>query len=288
MSARKVKEPVKLWKDNVSFILVEPGKPGNIGAAARALKNMGFRGLELINPCEFLSEEAKSMACNAGDVLMKARVYPDFGDAVREKNLVIGTTRRRGRQRGLIIPIEDGVKRIMAAAKRNKVGILFGREKNGLTNREVEECSFLMTIPSDSFSPSLNLAQSVMLVAYELGRKSYRAASPVLVKQGELDDLYRHIQTTLRILEYIPRGSRHIEKKIMINLKHLLGRGGLTEWELKMLRGICGQIEKRITSIVSLKEKSEKRIPGTAKGRITIMKDFFSPLPEDMLDEFKK
>jgi TrmH family RNA methyltransferase len=246
MSARKVKGLMKSWKDNVSFMLVEPGEPGNIGAAARALKNMGFRGLELINPCEFLSEEAKSMACNAGDLLMKARIYPDLSDAVREKSLVIGTTRRRGRQRGLIIPIEDGVKRMMATAKRNKVGILFGREKNGLTNREVEECGFLLTIPSDPSSPSLNLAQSVMLVAYELGRKSYRAASPVLVKQGELDDFYKHINATLRILEYIPRGGRDIEKKIMINLKHLLGRAGLTEWELKMLHGICGQIEKRI------------------------------------------
>jgi TrmH family RNA methyltransferase len=246
MSARKAKELMKSWKDNVSFILVEPGEPGNIGAAARALKNMGFRGLELINPCEFRPEKAKSMACNAGDLLMKARIYPDLSDAVREKSLVIGTTRRRGRQRGLIIAIEDGVKRIMTTAKRNRVCILFGREKNGLTNREVEACSFLMTIPSDSSSPSLNLAQSVMLVAYELGRRTYETAFPALVKQGELDDLYKHIHATLRILEYIPRGSRDIEKKIMINLKHLLGRSGLTEWELKMLHGICGQIEKRI------------------------------------------
>jgi tRNA C32,U32 (ribose-2'-O)-methylase TrmJ len=76
-----------------------------------------------------------------------------------------------------------------------------------------------------------------MLVAYELGRKSYKAASPVLVKQDELDDLHKHIQATLRILEYMPRGSRDIEKKIMINLKHLLGRASLTEWEIKMLHG---------------------------------------------------
>jgi TrmH family RNA methyltransferase len=252
MSARKAKRLTKSWKDNVSFILVEPAEPGNIGAASRALKNMGFRSLELVNPCEFLSEEAKSMACNAGDVLRKAQIYPNPGGAVREKNLIVGTTRRKGRRRGFIIPLEDGVRRIMAAAKRNKVGILFGREKNGLTNQEVDECGFLMTIPSDPFSPSLNLAQSVMLVAYELGRENYKAAYPVLAKRDELDDLYRHIQATLRILEYIPRGSRDIEKKIMTNLRHLLGRAGLTEWELKMLHGICGQIEKRITSTDSV------------------------------------
>jgi TrmH family RNA methyltransferase len=237
---------MKSWKDNISFILVEPGEPGNIGAAARALKNMGFRHLELVKPGEFLTEEAKSMACNAGDILRKAKVWPHLGEALREKSLVIGTTRRRGRQRGVIIPLEDGMKRITSAAKQNKVGIFFGRERNGLTNSEIEKCSFLMTIPSDSSSPSLNLAQSVMLIAYELGRKSYKAASPVLVKQGELDDLYKHIQDTLCLLDYIPRGSRDIEKKIMTNLKHLLGRAGLTEWELKMIRGICRQIEKKI------------------------------------------
>lgn len=123
---------------------------------------MGFKNLELVKPGEFLTEEAKSMACNAGDLLRKARVYQRISDTTREKNLVIGATRRRGRQTGLIIPLEDGVRRIMIAAKQNKIGMLFWRERNGLTNREVEKCGFLMTIPSDPSSPSLNLAQSVM------------------------------------------------------------------------------------------------------------------------------
>jgi TrmH family RNA methyltransferase len=246
MFAGKARDFMKSWKDNVSLILVEPEEPGNIGAAARALKNMGFGRLELVNPPELLSGEARSMACGAGDVLKKAQIYPCFGHAVKEKSLVVGTTRRRGGQRGLIIPLEEGVKRIMAVARQNRVGILFGREKNGLTNREVEECGFLMIIPSDPSSPSLNLAQSVMLVAYELGRKDYGTAFPRLVKKRDLDDLYKHIQATLRLLQYTPRGSRDMEKKIITNLKHLLGRAGLTEWELKMIHGICGQIEKKI------------------------------------------
>ena len=246
MSQRKAKELIRSWKDNVSFILVEPEEPGNIGSTARALKNMGFRRLELVSTGEFQSEKARSMACNAGDVLRKARIYPRLRDAFGEKSLVVGTTRRRGRRRGLINSLDEGVKKIKAAASQNRVGILFGRERNGLTNPEVEECGFLMTIPSDPSAPSLNLAQSVMLVAYELGRESYGTAFPPLVKKRQLDDLYKHIQTTLRLLEYAPRGSRNMEKKIMTNLKHLLGRSGLTEWELKMIYGICGQVEKRI------------------------------------------
>lgn len=234
------------WKDNIHFILVEPKEAGNIGASARAMKNMGFKNLELINPVEFLNDEGRRMACNDVDVLEKAKVHKNFGDAIKDKGLVIGATRRLGKRRGLILPVKDGIKRAIIAARKNKVAILFGRESKGLSNKEVEECGFMITIPADPLSPSLNLAQSVLLVAYELGQKTYKAASPELVKRAELDILYSHIQSTLKLLDYIPRGSRDLETRIMRNLKHLIGRAGLTDWELRMLYGICSQVEKKI------------------------------------------
>lgn len=234
------------WKDNIHFILVEPKEAGNIGASARAMKNMGFKNLELINPVEFLNDEGRRMACNDVDVLEKAKVHKSFGDAIKDKGIVIGATRRLGKRRGLILPVKDGLKRAITAAKKNKVAILFGRESKGLSNKEVEECGFMITIPADPLSPSLNLAQSVLLVAYELGQKTYKATSPELVKRAELDTLYSHIQSTLKLLDYIPRGSRDLETRIMRNLKHLLGRAGLTDWELRMLYGICSQVEKKI------------------------------------------
>ena len=234
------------WKDNIHFILVEPKEAGNIGASARAMKNMGFKNLELINPVEFLNDEGRRMACNDVDVLEKAKVHKSFGDAIKDKGIVIGTTRRLGKRRGLILPVKDGLKRAITAAKKNKVAILFGRESKGLSNKEVEECGFMITIPADPLSPSLNLAQSVLLVAYELGRKAYKATSPELVKRAELDTLYSHIQSTLKLLDYIPRGNIDLETRIMRNLKHLLGRAGLTDWELRMLYGICSQVEKKI------------------------------------------
>ena len=237
---------MKDWKDNVSFILVEPGEPGNIGASARAMKNMGFRNLELVKPGRFLTEEARRMACNAVDLLEKAKINKDFADAARGKSIIAGTTRRLGKRRGVILPLQDAAGRIIASAKENKIAILFGREDKGLNNREVEECGFLMTIPSDPSSPSLNLAQSVLLVAYELGRGAYRAEGPKLVEREELESLCSHMRSTLRLLEYIPRGSRDLELRIMRNLKHLVGRAGLTEWESKMLRGICTQIERKV------------------------------------------
>ena len=234
------------WKDNIHFILVEPKEAGNIGASARAMKNMGFKNLELINPVEFLNDEGRRMACNDVDVLEKAKVHKTFGDAIKDKGIVIGATRRLGKRRGLILPVKDGIKRAITAARKNKVAILFGRESKGLSNKEVEECGFMITIPADPLSPSLNLAQSVLLVAYELGQKTYKATSPELVKRAELETLYSHIQSTLKLLDYIPRGNRDLETRIMRNLKHLLGRAGLTDWELRMLYGICSHVEKKI------------------------------------------
>lgn len=237
---------MKSWKDNVYFVLVEPKEAGNIGAAARAMKNMGFKNLELIKPADFLNDEGRSFACNAGDLLEKAKVYPNLEQAVNEKTIVIGATRRLGKRRGLILTLKDSAKKIISLANKNKIAILFGREDKGLNNKEIESCGFLITIPSDSLSPSINLAQSVLLVAYELSGHTFKSKSPELVTQNELNNLYDNIKSTLELLEYIPRGSRDLEPRIMRNVKHLIGRGGLTDWELRMLYGICSQIEKKI------------------------------------------
>jgi TrmH family RNA methyltransferase len=237
---------MKSWKDNISFILIEPKEPGNIGASARAMKNMGFKNIEFVKPGDFLGNEARQMACGSFDIIKRAKIYSKFKDALEDKNLVIGTTRRLGRQRGLIISLEDSIKKIITSAKKNKVAILFGRERNGLTNKEVGKCDFLITIPADPLLPSLNLAQSVLIVAYELSRKEYKKSSPVFVKHSETSVLYKHIHSTLKLLDFMPRGNRDLETKIIRNIKHLIGRAGLTDWELNMLHGICSKIEKKI------------------------------------------
>lgn len=234
------------WKENISFILIEPEDPVNIGASARALKNMGFKNLELLNPVKYYINEAKYVACSGVDVLENAIVYDDFKKAIMDKNLIVGTTRRLGKRRGLILPLKEGVKRIIKFAKKNKVAILFGRERNGLNNKEVEECGFLITIPASHIAPSINLAQSVLLVAYELSQKTLKSQIPKLVKYSELTPLYDRIKKALELLDYIPRGDRKLEEKIMRNLKHLIGRAGLTDWELRMIHGIITQLMNRL------------------------------------------
>ncbi len=270
------------WKDNIHFILVEPKEPGNIGASARAIKNMGFNNLHLVNPqllgvhtgkqsfplCDpqmlprhqvgmdifdrerirgFLEDsEARWLAAGAIDVLKRAGISKTLREAISDKALVVGTTTRTGKRRGVILPVEEGVKRIKEVASGNRVAILFGREDKGLLNEEVRACGFLMTIKTSKIAPSLNLSQAVLLVAYELSRTDeddkIELPSLRLVSYEDIDILLKRIEEALLKLGYIPRGDRDLQRKIMQNMSFLLKRSGLTDWELNMLHGICTRI----------------------------------------------
>jgi TrmH family RNA methyltransferase len=249
------------WKQNVYFVLVEPGEPGNIGASARAIKNMGFRNLCLVKPPAEMSEEGRWFARNAHDVLDSAEVHASVEEAICDKAVVVGTTRRTGKKRGAILPVEKGTARIRNVAENNKVAILFGRETRGLYNDEVDECGFMIKIPSSELQPSLNLSQAVLIIAYELskyweavkelpGSRPKKYDNSELVKglkfHGELAALYERIARVLELLEYIPRGDRNLMENIIVSLKHFIGRAGITEKELNMIQGICTQIEKKV------------------------------------------
>jgi len=259
---------MKNWQDNLSFVLVEPREPGNIGASARAIKNMGFRNLCLVNPPSRLTDEARWFACNALDVLDTARSYPDLKHAIQGSVTVVGTSRRTGKLRGVILPVEQGAKSIIERAQDGTVAILFGREDRGLLNEEVDECGMLLTIPTSREHRSLNLAQAVLIVAYELLKAGYalkvknvsekirprfvarnlesgEEGTP-MVSHGTINGLYDRMAETLKLLEYIPRGDRDLESKVMRNLKHFISRAGLTEWEFNMLHGILSQVARTV------------------------------------------
>jgi TrmH family RNA methyltransferase len=247
------------WKDNVYFVLVEPKESGNIGASARALKNMGFKNLCLVKPPDALTYEAKWFAHNALDVLESAGYYDTIKDVVKDKALVVGVARRVGKKRGVVLPIDEGAKRVIEfSSSNNKVALLFGREDRGLYNEEIDECGIVLTIPSNKEHPSLNLSHAVMVTAYELAMSGYKKDGVVIRKgkrdkavgHGELTSLYERIEKALILLDYLPRGDRDIKTGIMSNITHILGRAGITDWELKMLHGLCSQIEKKIKNDV--------------------------------------
>ena len=153
-------------KLKIKFILFEPTHPGNIGAAARAIKTMGFDKLCLINPIKHPHSEARARSAGALDVLLGAEVFDNLQDAIKDCGLIIGTTARTRRISVPIKNIRETASSIFAEAKQKPVAVIFGPEKSGLINEQVDCCNQLVNIPSIGSYKSLNLAMAVQIVAY--------------------------------------------------------------------------------------------------------------------------
>jgi TrmH family RNA methyltransferase len=232
------------WKDNISFILIDTMETGNIGASARALKNCGFSKLGLVRPRNFPSDEAGWFAHGAGDILSTVKVYPEMTHALKDKSLIVGTTRRSGKKRGLTYPVREAVERIRHFAENNRIALLFGREDRGLRNAETAECSFMIRIPASTDHPSFNLAQAVLIVAYEISFASYTIKPPPATISNEVFlNLFERLRNIMKMAGYAPKGIRDEEKMIMADLKRLISRAAITAREARMLHGIISQIE---------------------------------------------
>src|SRR5438876_1376137 len=156
---------------NVTVILVEPATPGNIGSAARALKTMGLSDLVVVNgPANFaIHQQTTMLGHGAGDVLEHARAVSNWEDATEGLHWLVGTTHRKRRaQFPQIVEARQAAAKIAGVSRNNRVGIVFGREEAGLTDAELRKCHDIASVPQAAEHPSLNLAQAVMLFAYEI------------------------------------------------------------------------------------------------------------------------
>jgi tRNA/rRNA methyltransferase len=232
--------------EKIAIVLVEPREPGNIGAAARAMANMGLSRLVLVRPPDHLVSDAFRMALAARPLLESAAVADDLAQALSGFGFVAGTTRRRGAgRRGRVTPRELASE-LPAVAAANDIAILFGREDSGLTNEELQYCQRLVTIPSSEGFGSLNLAQSVLAIAYEIflvddasgsggpGPPARRAPT------ADLEGLYAQMERVLLNIGYLdPANPAHM----MRVFRRLLGRSGPDAREVKALRGIFRQVD---------------------------------------------
>ncbi len=160
----------------VVFILVEPGVPRNVGGAARALKTMGFQHLRIINSNVHNHEEAKWLAHGSLEILENAENVPSLNEAIQDIDFLIGTTAKaRSSKKEYYSPAEVGDILRGKTNSLHKVGILFGKEESGLNNEDLQKCDIASTIPLKTVFPSLNLAQSVMLYAYELSKENLQS-----------------------------------------------------------------------------------------------------------------
>ena len=153
--------------NKVNIVLVGTTHPGNIGATARAMKTMNHRNLRLVNPLEFPSAEASSRAAGADDVLAECRQFSSLEDAIKDCDLVIGTSARvRGIPWPMILPRECAKK--ISEETYSSVAIVFGKESSGLSNEELQLCNMVLKIPTNSQYNSLNLAAAVQIICYEI------------------------------------------------------------------------------------------------------------------------
>jgi len=194
----------------IHFILYRPAIPGNVGAAARAIKTMGFRHLRLIEPCDHLSDEAMMMAHGSHEILTSASMYGSFEEATSDLDLVAATTAKERSAKHEYHSIRE-LSGILEAkgSHLDKVGILFGTEESGLPNELVLQSDLAVTIPMAGGYPSLNLAQAVMVTAYELSLMNplQQPGQIPVAKSGEgFGELKRQARRLL-ISAGIPEGS---------------------------------------------------------------------------------
>jgi tRNA/rRNA methyltransferase len=230
-------------RDKFAFVLYQPQSAGNIGAAARALKNMGFDDLRLVGRGPLNDREAVKMAVHADDLLASATVYPDLAAALADCSLAVGTTSRRGGYRSRATPLRPAAAELDALAASNKIAIVFGREDRGLTNRELKLCHRLITIPTAPEYPSLNLAQAVMVVAYELMMCASAAVesvrAPEFVAASISDPMLERLAEALVAIGFIPDDN---PEHIMLAIREIFGRSGLTAREVEILNGMARQM----------------------------------------------
>ncbi len=235
-----------LVKSKIKFILFEPSHPGNVGAAARAIKTMGFDQLCLINPIEHPHPEARARSSGALDILLDAEVCGNLHEAIKDCGLIIGTTARVRRISVPIKNIRETAPSIVAEAKKKPVAVIFGPEKSGLINELVDCCNQLVNIPSVESYKSLNLAMAVQIVAYELRIASQALPSEIrartLASNEDIELFYNHLNQVLLDTGFLdPKNP----KQLMRRLRTLFNRAQMDENEINIMRGILASYKKQ-------------------------------------------
>jgi len=235
--------------NQIRIILIETTHSGNIGSTARAMKTMGLSDLVLVNPQDEIDDQARALSSNALDVLDNAKIVKTLGEAIADCDLILGTSaRKRYLDWPLITPREAAEKSKDIIFSGMKVGIIFGRERNGLINEELERCHMHVHIPTNPDYSSLNLAQAVQLISYEmrLSLLDPKIPSPKdqLAKPENLEGFYGCLEEVLLDIGFLdPKAPR----KLMPRLRRLFQRVVLEETELNILRGIFEEIKKKNT-----------------------------------------
>jgi tRNA/rRNA methyltransferase len=245
--------------DHIAIILAQTQIPENIGAVARAMNNMGLRRLVLVNPKNCDLTRALKMATGSSiDIVEAMEVFEDLKAALGPYQYVVGTTARTGSLRPAITQPHRLAKDLIKISQNNQIAILFGPEDRGLSNQQLRYCHTIATIPTAAFS-SLNLAQAVMIVCYEIfmttcERKA--VALPRLANKFELEGMYDHLKAVLMKIGFIdPQNPEHW----MINIRRFLSRFPLRAREVRIIRGVCRQMDWYTEQLEKVKREGKAK-----------------------------
>jgi len=231
--------------NNLTVVLVESRGERNIGSVARAMANFGVTDLRLVAPkVDHLDDEARKMAVKASVLLEQATVYPDLQSALNDCHYAYATTRRFGKYRVDFHHPDSAAAELLPLLDVGRVAMVFGREDKGLLTEELDLCQRLITIPTCGSIASMNLAQSVVICLYEVGKQFGVASGKVqgarkLATVEHLETLFTHMRETLLDIKYLnPQNPEHI----MRSYRQMFGRAALDDREVRILRGLMSEI----------------------------------------------
>jgi TrmH family RNA methyltransferase len=237
----------------IRVVLVGTQHPGNIGSAARAMKTMGLNRLVLVAPESFPDPRADALAVGAADLLQQAQVCADLDAALAGCTRVAASTARQRHISALSFAPREWAQRLAASDMAGDIALLFGRERTGLTNEEIDRAQELIVIPTSADYTSLNLASAVQLVAYELllaaGASPLELPAHEPVDQAEMERFYVHLEQILERTQFIDRTNPRL---LMRRLRKLYGRAAPDANEMNILRGI-------LTSVTDALERERKK-----------------------------
>jgi tRNA/rRNA methyltransferase len=230
---------------NLCVVLCAPSHPGNIGAAARAMKTMGVSDLRLVNPEVFPSDIATARASGATDVLDQARVFSSLAEALADTQFVVGTSARNREFVGEVLPLRAALTQATPHADVSTVALVFGTEMSGMTNEEVLRCHTLAYIPSNPDYSSLNLGAAVQVACYEwrmLAEQPGNYAAPefALASQQDIERFYAHMETTMTAIGFF---NPDVPKRLFPRLRRLFSRTRLEKEEVDIFRGFLRSVD---------------------------------------------
>lgn len=236
--------------DNVKIILVGTSHPGNIGSAARAMKTMGLKQLCLVAPRVEPDGQSVALAAGASDILRDLTTYDSLQEATADCGLVIGTSARSRTFSWPMLDAREAGEKVIKEGANYPVAVVFGRENHGLSNEELQLCQFHLCIPANPEYSSLNLAQAVQILCYEV-RMAHLASQAVPTTSTEayplaeeLERFYVHLESTLKRTNFIIKNH---PGSVMTKLRRLFNRARPEASELNILRGILSSIERSVS-----------------------------------------